>query len=84
MLPNAHARQGHHSRLGLDQIERAFPSGAFIESNRLMGRGVGYIDAHLLAATTQVAQRSRTQLWTVNRRANDIATSLGLAYSPTQ
>ena len=49
---------------------------AFIESNRLMGAGIGFIDAHLLAAT---ALASDATLWTNDRRLHQTAEKLGLA-----
>ena len=51
----------------------------FIETNALMGRGIGYIDAHLLAA---VALTGSTRLWTRDKRLNAVAESLGLAACP--
>jgi predicted nucleic acid-binding protein len=48
----------------------------FIESNDLMGRGIGYIDAHLLAS---VSLSGSSRLWTVDRKLNDVAAHLGLA-----
>lgn len=48
----------------------------FIEHNKLLGRGIGYIDAHLLAAT---ALEGRSQIWTRDKRLAKIATSLRLA-----
>jgi predicted nucleic acid-binding protein len=48
----------------------------FIERNRLMGRGVGYVDAHLLTAT---ALGDGLRLWTRDRRLNDVAVDLGMA-----
>ena len=50
----------------------------FIEQNDLMGRGIGYVDAHLLAS---VSLSSPSRLWTVDRKLNDVAISLGLAKS---
>ena len=47
---------------------------AFVETNRLMGSGIGWIDAHLLAS---VALR-HAQLWTLDRRLADVAGSLGV------
>ena len=47
-----------------------------IEHNNLMGRGVGYIDAHLLAS---VSLTSGASLWTVDRRLKDVAGQLGMA-----
>lgn len=49
----------------------------FIEGHALMGRGIGYIDAHLLAS----ASLSNTaRLWTRNTRLCKIAAELGQAY----
>ena len=48
----------------------------FIEHNDLMGRGIGYVDAHLLASTSL---SSSSRLWTVDRKLKDVAISLGLA-----
>ena len=48
----------------------------FIEHNDLMGRGIGYVDAHLLAS---VSLSSPSRLWTVDRKLNDAAAGLGLA-----
>jgi len=48
----------------------------FIEKQQLMGRGIGYIDVHLLAACALHA----TQLWTRDRRLDEVAAELGLAY----
>ena len=42
-----------------------------------MGRGIGYIDAHLLAAT---ALADPARLWTRDRRLTATARDLGLAY----
>ena len=46
-----------------------------IEREQLMGRGIGYIDAHLLAA----ARLSRCGLWTQDRRLAAVAQEQGLA-----
>ncbi len=48
----------------------------FIEQNDLMGRGIGYIDAHLLAS---VSLSSPARLWTVDRKLRIVAVQLGLA-----
>ena len=50
---------------------------SFVEQHRLMGRGIGYVDAHLLAAVMPV---ETARLWTADRRLRDIATSLGRGY----
>ncbi len=50
----------------------------FIERHQLMGRGIGYIDAHLLAAT---ALTESARLWTHDLRLAHVASELNLAYS---
>ncbi len=47
----------------------------FIEQRRLMGRGIGLIDAHLLAS---VVLTGATRLWTHDRRLATIASELGV------
>jgi predicted nucleic acid-binding protein len=46
----------------------------FLERHRLMGRGIGWIDAHLLAS----AALSNTLLWSRDRRLSEIAPQLHL------
>ena len=48
----------------------------FIERHALFGRGIGYIDAHLLAAVRLAAG---TELWTHDKKLHSIAVQLGLA-----
>jgi len=48
----------------------------FIERHALFGRGIGYIDAHLLAAVQLTAG---TELWTNDKRLHGVAVQLGLA-----
>lgn len=47
----------------------------FIESNRLYGQGIGYVDAHLLAA---VRLTPGTRLWTRDKRLRVAGDKLGL------
>lgn len=47
---------------------------AFVESRRLMGRGLGWIDAHLLAS----AALASVPLWTSDKRLSTAAGELGL------
>jgi len=47
----------------------------FLEENQLMGRGIGYIDLHLLAS---VALSPDTHLWTRNKRLYTVAAELKL------
>ncbi len=49
----------------------------FIERQELMGRGIGYVDTHLLAA---VALAGSARLWTRDKRLRAVADSLALAY----
>jgi hypothetical protein len=48
----------------------------FARSRRLHGRGIGWIDAHLLAS----ALVARLQLWTTDPRLAVIASEMGIAY----
>ncbi|MDA3935015.1 MAG: type II toxin-antitoxin system VapC family toxin [Gammaproteobacteria bacterium] len=50
----------------------------FIDQHRLMGRGIGYIDAHLLAAT---ALGNTGSLWTRDRRLAVLAHEIKLGYN---
>ena len=50
-----------------------------IENHRLFGRGIGFIDAHLLAATFLTPG---TGLWTRGRRLAAVSLGLGLAGGP--
>ncbi len=50
----------------------------FVESNRLAGTGIGWIDAHLLAA----ARLARVGLWTMDRPLVAVAVELGLYVEP--
>jgi predicted nucleic acid-binding protein len=47
----------------------------FIENHRLMGKGLGYIDMHLLAS----ALLSDVPLWTLDKKLSEIAAKLGIA-----
>lgn len=49
----------------------------FIEHRALMGRGIGYIDVHLLASTVL---EGSAQLWTRDKRLIAAAMELGLAF----
>jgi predicted nucleic acid-binding protein len=48
----------------------------FIEERRLMGKGIGYIDAHLLASVTLT---NDARLWTADKRLAAVAADLRLA-----
>jgi predicted nucleic acid-binding protein len=51
----------------------------FIDRHQLMGRGIGYIDACLLAA----ASLGNCKLWTHDKRLAAIAEAMAVAYTPT-
>jgi predicted nucleic acid-binding protein len=48
----------------------------FIETHAIMGRGIGYVDAHLCAS----AQLSNAKLWTRDKRLYAVVTDMGWAY----
>lgn len=50
---------------------------SFIERHALMGRGLGYIDVHLLASTTL---DGAARLWTRDRRLAAVAAELELVF----
>jgi predicted nucleic acid-binding protein len=50
----------------------------FLEQNRLMGKGIGWIDIHLLAA---VALHGDASLWTRDKRLAGLAAALGLGFA---
>ena len=52
----------------------------FIDQHELMGRGIGYVDVHLLAS----ARLGGTLLWTRDKRLHAVAAEMGLAYAETQ
>jgi predicted nucleic acid-binding protein len=49
---------------------------SLIDRQALFGRGIGYVDAHLLAAVRLTAA---AKLWTGDRRLQAVAAELGLA-----
>lgn len=49
---------------------------AFVRHRKLNGRGIGWIDAHLLAS----ALVGRLKLWTADSPLAAVATELGIAY----
>jgi predicted nucleic acid-binding protein len=52
---------------------------AFVRARRLQGRGVGWVDIHLLAS----ALVERLRVWTADPRFADVAEELALAYVPS-
>ena len=49
----------------------------FIEQHELAGRGLSYVDVHLLASINSLVN---AQLWTLDKRLNTAADQLGIAY----
>jgi len=49
----------------------------FIEARHLSGRGLGYIDAHLLTSSVL----TRAPLWTADKRLREAASEVGVAYT---
>lgn len=47
---------------------------AFIEARRLMGKGLGWVDVHLVASATLAG----APLWTLDRALGRVASALGL------
>ena len=49
----------------------------FMAEQNLMGRGIGYVDVHLLAS----AKLGGALLWTRDKRLHAVATELGMAHT---
>ena len=49
----------------------------FVRNKKLAGRGIGYIDCHLLAS---VYFERETYLWTSDKRLRSASVELGVAY----
>ncbi|MEW6172854.1 MAG: type II toxin-antitoxin system VapC family toxin [Bacillota bacterium] len=49
----------------------------FIENNGLMGKGLGYIDIHLIAS----AQLSGAAIWTLDKKLTEVSAKLGLGFN---
>ena len=84
-LAVGHLRQRDIILTELDRLPRSEAASDaevlhFIERERLMGLAIGYIDAHLLAATRLTRGAA---LWTSERRLADAAERLGLAFPQT-
>ncbi len=52
---------------------------AFIDRRKLAGRGIGYVDAHLLCA---VALAGKAELWSRDKRLGGVAKEMGFAFVP--
>ena len=51
----------------------------FVESNRLYGRGVGWVDLHLLAS----AHLTHCPIWTMDRRLWQVALDMNIGFTPS-
>jgi predicted nucleic acid-binding protein len=51
----------------------------FVDREALSGRGIGYVDVHLLASARLTAGAT---IWTKDTRLRDVAAELGLAMTP--
>jgi len=51
---------------------------AFIEQFKLGGKGIGFIDLHLLMSCRLT---QNTRLWTKDKRLNKVASDMGVAYA---
>ncbi len=49
----------------------------FIENNKLMGRGLGYVDMHLSASATLTG----IPVWTFDKRLDEINKELGISFT---
>jgi hypothetical protein len=52
----------------------------FVRARKLHGRGIGWIDAHLLASTLV----ERCSLWTADAKLASVATELRVAHTPAR
>ena len=73
------------NRSGILSLLQALPMAApaeheevmqFIENHRLMGKGLGYIDVHLLTS----AILSGIPVWTLDKKLKQVSLKLGLRY----
>jgi predicted nucleic acid-binding protein len=78
-----------HDRVTVLELLQDLPAAAvaegdevlgFIDRHVLHGRGIGYVDVHLLAS---VALTEGASLWTRDRRLRLVAEQLGCAYRDT-
>jgi len=65
---------GELPRLAPAQHEEALE---FVDAHRLYGKGIGWIDIHLLAA----ARLNRVKLWTLDKRLETVAAALDISAS---
>jgi predicted nucleic acid-binding protein len=78
-MKNRNAILGSLSDLPTAEIARDEEVLHFVSAHALFGYGIGYVDAHLLAATQLT---SGSSIWTHDRRLQEIATKLSLSMEP--
>jgi predicted nucleic acid-binding protein len=78
-LPNRHEVLAMLTRLPAASVASDVEALELIERRSLAGRGIGYVDAHLLASTALTPGAS---LWTRDRRLASIALELDLGLKP--
>ncbi len=66
---------GYLHRLHLAPLARDQEALRLVELRRLMGRGLGWVDVHLLASCLLAG----ATLWSLDRRLMQVATALGVA-----
>lgn len=49
----------------------------FIENYQLMGKGLGYIDMHLLTSSLL----TEVPIWTLDKKLNEVSTELGISFN---
>ena len=78
-----------HDRAAILELLQDLPAAAvaegdevlrFIDRHVLHGKGIGYVDVHLLAS---VALTEGTRIWTCDKRLRLVAEMLGCAYQDT-
>ena len=78
-----------HDRVSILELLQELPAAAvaegdevlrFIERHVLHGKGIGYVDVHLLAS---VALTEGAEIWTRDKKLRSIAEMLGCAYRDT-
>jgi predicted nucleic acid-binding protein len=78
-LPNRSIWLRDLGRLPSALVARHHEVMSMIEDVKLFGRGIGYVDVHLLAST----RLSNCLIWTRDRRLADTASEMGIAFQPT-
>ena len=74
-LSNRKSTLGLLRRLPVVKVATADECLGFLESHHLYGKGIGWIDVQLLAAS----RLSQVPLWTTDKRLRDAASLLGIA-----